>query len=195
MIKQKQEAKNKSILEATVKLLTSRDASAITMDHIAKEAGVAKGTLFLYYPSKEALLLAALAHISDMLRENLERVLTCGLHGEALLRALIAVLLDHSARRRDIATNAGEGGLHGCGHGSFEKLKKKILTNMTLLADVLKICEADGLLILTDPLFNAASLFGICRSAVTFCLVNDKKLYSDETTDRVMKVFLHGIGK
>lgn len=195
MPKQKCQDKNKAILEATVNLLTANDAAAVTMDVIAKQARVAKGTLFLYYPGKEALLLAAHAHITDMLRERLEAVLNSGQHGEKLLRALITVLLDHSALRRDMPATTGDGAGSGCGRGSAEKLMDKIAVNMNLIARTLQICETDGLLALSDPLYNAAALFGICRSTVTYCRVNGQKLYSKKTTAKILAAYLHGTGR
>jgi AcrR family transcriptional regulator len=51
------EARRKKILEAAAKLLRGWSFSDITMDRIADLAGVAKGTLYLYFRTKEALFL------------------------------------------------------------------------------------------------------------------------------------------
>jgi AcrR family transcriptional regulator len=47
-----------AILDAAAGLLISRPDSLASMDDLAAEAGVAKGTLYLYFPSKEEVLLA-----------------------------------------------------------------------------------------------------------------------------------------
>jgi AcrR family transcriptional regulator len=52
------EARGQQILAATAELLEGWSYSDITMDRIAERAGVAKGTLYLYFRTKEALFLS-----------------------------------------------------------------------------------------------------------------------------------------
>jgi AcrR family transcriptional regulator len=52
------EARGQQILAAAAELLEGWSYSDITMDRIAERAGVAKGTLYLYFPTKEALFLS-----------------------------------------------------------------------------------------------------------------------------------------
>lgn len=56
--KRKSTEKSENILLAALHQLSEKGFSETTMDDIAKRAGVAKGTLYLYYPSKESLLMA-----------------------------------------------------------------------------------------------------------------------------------------
>jgi AcrR family transcriptional regulator len=51
------EARGQQILAAAAELLEKWSYSDITMDRIAERAGVAKGTLYLYFRTKEALFL------------------------------------------------------------------------------------------------------------------------------------------
>lgn len=56
----RQKAKRPSqVLQAAFALFLERGFAATRIDDIAERAGVAKGTVYLYYPSKEALLTAA----------------------------------------------------------------------------------------------------------------------------------------
>jgi AcrR family transcriptional regulator len=52
------EARRRRILDAAAELLHSWSFADITMDRIASLAGVAKGTLYLYFRTKEVLFLA-----------------------------------------------------------------------------------------------------------------------------------------
>ena len=54
------DSKKRAILSAARRLLVKKGFQDITMDAVADEAGVAKGTLFLHYKSKEDLFLAVL---------------------------------------------------------------------------------------------------------------------------------------
>jgi AcrR family transcriptional regulator len=51
-----------SIVEAAAPLFASSGYSACEMDRVACEAGVAKGTLYLYFPGKQELFFACVDH-------------------------------------------------------------------------------------------------------------------------------------
>src|SRR5260221_14739255 len=55
-----QPPKRERILSAALKLFAHEPYQAVTMDRVAVAAGVAKGTLYLYFPSKDALYLGVL---------------------------------------------------------------------------------------------------------------------------------------
>ncbi len=48
--------KYESILDALQKLLESKDIKAITVSEIAQAAGIGKGSIYYYFPSKESIL-------------------------------------------------------------------------------------------------------------------------------------------
>src|ERR1700719_1904110 len=56
-----QAAKRQRTLESALKLFAHEPYQAVTMDRVAVAAGVAKGTLYLYFPSKDALYLGVLS--------------------------------------------------------------------------------------------------------------------------------------
>jgi TetR/AcrR family transcriptional regulator, transcriptional repressor for nem operon len=51
------EVRREQILDAAARVFTEKGPSAATMDEVAAAAGVAKGTVYLYFESKERLLL------------------------------------------------------------------------------------------------------------------------------------------
>lgn len=60
-----------AVLEAARHMLSNRDPDALTMGELADVAGLAKGTLYLYFPTRESLLLAILI---EELRDFFEEV-------------------------------------------------------------------------------------------------------------------------
>src|SRR5262245_49877076 len=56
-------ATRKRILDATRKMLSRDDFESLTTREFAAASGVANGTLFNYFPSKESLLIAILAEL------------------------------------------------------------------------------------------------------------------------------------
>lgn len=56
----RKEARPAEIIAAAMKLWKDRGFTATRLEDVAKGAGIAKGTIYLYFPSKEALFEAAL---------------------------------------------------------------------------------------------------------------------------------------
>jgi TetR/AcrR family fatty acid metabolism transcriptional regulator len=65
-----------SILDATERLLARYGYQKTTMDDVAREARIGKGTTYLYFPSKEELTLATIDRIVDRLLKRL-RAIAC----------------------------------------------------------------------------------------------------------------------
>src|ERR1035438_2169122 len=72
-----------------------------TVDHIAEQTGIAKGTLYLYFKSKEEIYLTALMQdVSDLQQEASRRVRAAGT-AQDKVREFVAVRLEHSERHAD----------------------------------------------------------------------------------------------
>ncbi|MCP2320292.1 transcriptional regulator, TetR family [Nocardia amikacinitolerans] len=97
-------ARNRAkVLTAAAKLFASRDPRAVTMDDIAKAAGVGRGTLYRRYPDTNSIAVALLDAHERALQERL-------LHGEpplgpgaspadrlaAFYEAMVELLDDHA---------------------------------------------------------------------------------------------------
>ena len=89
------------ILEAARKVFAKKGFHEATVDDIAETAGVAKGTVYLYYASKRDLYFAALkfgiAQMYSLLLDELKQVST----PEKKLRVLIATKLAYFDENRD----------------------------------------------------------------------------------------------
>lgn len=67
--RRRSEARPGEIVEAALDLFVEKGFAATKMDEIAKRAGVTKGTVYLYFPSKEDLFRAV---VEDMMGPNIE---------------------------------------------------------------------------------------------------------------------------
>jgi len=88
-----------AVLEAVQRVLKRHGAEAVTTNRIAEAAGVSIGSLYQYFPSKEALV-AALAdrHIGEMkaiLREQVPRLLALPL-GQAIEQVVRLMVEAHA---------------------------------------------------------------------------------------------------
>jgi AcrR family transcriptional regulator len=189
------EARRDQILEAAIRLWLRGGFDTTSVEAIAREAGLGKGTLYLYFPTKDAILDAAVRRYSllsavDELtrleasppREAIPRLVS-GLWATLRARApLIGLVLREVPRRPDNARTFTE---------------KVVLPTNRLLADYLDSGVASGTLRSLDTFVAARALVGML---IVFLLTQEvlggKALspLSDETiTDTVTDLFLHGV--
>ncbi len=87
------EQRREQLLDAAVQLAAGRDLTLLSVQDIAAHAGVSEGLLYHYFPTKDALLVAAVQRAADALTAALDGAL----HGasRASLTAGLAAFLDH----------------------------------------------------------------------------------------------------
>src|SRR2546426_4586192 len=95
------EFRTAGILEAARKVFAKKGFSDATVDDIASAAGVAKGTIYLYYESKRDIYFAALKFGIEQMYGVLEEQLKSVSTPEDKLRTLIAVKLAYFDDNRD----------------------------------------------------------------------------------------------
>src|SRR5438477_1500755 len=64
------EARRSLILDATERVIQAKGIQQATMDDIARDAELAKGTIYLYYRNKEELQLGVMMRAMDMIHES-----------------------------------------------------------------------------------------------------------------------------
>src|SRR3972149_11829628 len=80
--------RRQAILDAAMKVFAQRGYAAATIRAIAREANIAQGTIYLYFPSKRDILLAL---YRSMILESLEEIMARPRKGDgaAFLRSLL----------------------------------------------------------------------------------------------------------
>ena len=87
-----------AILNAALRQFDRADLDAIAMADLAGAVGVAKGTLYLYFQTKEELFLAVLERLLDEWLDQLDSALSAG-SGRIPASALTQLFADSLARR------------------------------------------------------------------------------------------------
>ena len=127
--------REEAILDATNRLLASKGFELMAMDDIAAEVGVAKGSLYKHFESKEALGAAVMIRLLRRTRSALE-----ALPAESGPRARLEALLRWTLRER----------LAGCvPHlpSSSQSLRDALLSNKDYVDELMVLSEAIGALI------------------------------------------------
>lgn len=71
----------KAILDATARILVERGFAAVTTNAVAERAGVSVGSLYQYFPNKDALITALHARHGEQMMAVIQRALTKAMDG------------------------------------------------------------------------------------------------------------------
>ncbi|MEO8808503.1 MAG: TetR/AcrR family transcriptional regulator [Burkholderiaceae bacterium] len=82
----------KAILDATARILVERGFAAVTTNAVAERAGVSVGSLYQYFPNKDALISALHARHSEQMMAVIQRALTKAM--DATLDEALAGLIE-----------------------------------------------------------------------------------------------------
>jgi AcrR family transcriptional regulator len=141
----RKEARPQELLDAALALFVEKGFAATRAEEVAQRAGVSKGTLYLYYPSKEELFKAVVrSNLSALIAEGLELVQQF----EGTSSELIAELM-HTWWER--VGNTPASGIH--------KIVLAEVRNFPELAQF----YADEVIVPADRLFTSAVQRGIDR--------------------------------
>src|ERR1700685_4313866 len=95
-----------AISEATIQVLLSHGTDRLTTTRVAERAGVSVGTLYQYYPNKQALLFAVLedhlGKVSAAVEAACRRARGKAL--AAMLKDVVEAFVDAKMQRADIST-------------------------------------------------------------------------------------------
>jgi AcrR family transcriptional regulator len=93
-----------AILEAAARILEGAGLDALTTNAVAERAGVSIGSLYQYFPSKQAILLELLHRHRSAFVVQLEQALATSANAslEAVVRKLVVIAVDQQLARPDL---------------------------------------------------------------------------------------------
>ena len=94
--------KEEVILEAAARVFSGKPFHEVLIDDVATSAGVGKGTIYRYFPTKEDLYFAALLHSFDELSASLARSLAEEESPRRRLERIAREVLSFSRDRREL---------------------------------------------------------------------------------------------
>jgi AcrR family transcriptional regulator len=185
-----------SIITATDRLIERYGYKKMTVDDVAREAGVGKGTIYLYFPSKEELALCCADRMYATIIEEL-RLVAQSIEGpaERVRRMLVArVLLRFDAVQR-FAASLDEV-LAALRPSLLARRQKWFAGEAEIFADALREGQRQGLFTGGDPLQIAHTLLLATNALMPFSL-SPKELGERDDVERragqVADLVLHGI--
>ncbi|WP_344980361.1 TetR/AcrR family transcriptional regulator [Streptosporangium fragile] len=146
------------ILAAAEAVFAEKGATAST-DEVAARAGVAIGTVFKHFPTKQALLQAIMKGLLARLTRELEALAADGAPAEGLF-AFIARMVEQAAQKRTVVGLLAEAGV-GLQLGDSVQMLREGIGNLLLRAQDAGVVREDVRL---DEV--VALLVGVCQGAL-----------------------------
>ncbi len=189
------ESRRTQIAEAALRVWLRDGYHAAPVEAIAREAGLGKGTIYLYFPTKEAVLQAVVERFSLLpaIEELVGKMRETP--PQQAVPVLIATLWQRLRERGPLfALLLGGGALRSDNARVF--IERVVIPGNRLLAEYLDTCVARGALRPMDTFVAARSLVG---SLVVFMLSQNvlggaelQPISDDAIVDTIAELFLRG---
>ncbi|MCK4923651.1 MAG: TetR/AcrR family transcriptional regulator [Spirochaetes bacterium] len=98
---ERKEQKRRLIMQAALKVFSKKGYSPTALDEIAQEAGIAKGTLYLYFKDKEDLISSTLMYVLDDLKYRMIEAIPENLPAVETLERIVLFMFQYFAENNE----------------------------------------------------------------------------------------------
>lgn len=189
--RQKSDEKRDEILAAAEQEFARRDFHEVLMDDVAARAGVGKGTLYRYFPTKDELFLATVLRGLDQSHGELQQVFAEDAPLETILENAVARMLVYFSGRAPLLTllQRYEDRLS---RADAEAWQLRRFEALAAIVDVLGRAQRTGRIRRVDTEMAAEMLLGMVRTAVQY---PRKGMPPARMAREIVGLFLNGVGQ
>lgn len=182
-----------AIIEAAVKVIASNGYHNAKVSQIAKEAGVADGTIYLYFKNKEDVLVSMFNERISRFVENVRTRLETIDRSDDKLRELIRMHFAFLTNDRDMAV-VTQIELRQSDHASRVEIGKIVKSYLNIMDDIISegIQKGEfrpGM----DVRLARKMIFGTLDEMVTSWVMKDMKYDLNALADSIFELFIRGI--
>jgi len=178
------------ILETATLTFAGRDYHEVLMDDVARESGVAKGTLYRYFPSKRALYIGVMFEGIDRLHDALRAAVAGSGDPVRKLARFVSALLDHFWDQRFFFALIHRNEYRADDPDSREWERRRTQIS-DLVQHLVEEAIAVGALRRIEPRIAAEMLLGMLRGVSRYRADDDTL---PELVRVVLEAFLRGVG-
>jgi TetR/AcrR family fatty acid metabolism transcriptional regulator len=192
MARPKTDDKRKRILQAAVKVFARKGYFAARVSEIAKKAGVADGTIYLYFKGKEDILVRLFDEVMAEQSEEMSRAIDALPTAPERLRAIAERHLRLLGANRDLAV-VFQVELRQSTQFMERFTASWLRDYFGLVGQVIEAGQRDGSFRRDLPLKLATKVFfGALDELVTSWIVGGKDYDLSRLADPMVELFLHG---
>ncbi len=189
------EFRTAEILSAASAVFGDKGFTAATVEDIARAAGVAKGTVYLYFPSKTELYRAAFARNVGELRQRTLAAITSAPDAATVIRAFVATKLAYFQEHRGFfAVYRSEAWADlGAGGALQAAIAASSEAQVAALAEVLAAAIANGEVRPVPTVAAAQAVFDLTRAVIERRLRGDAVDGSEDEAALVADLLWKGL--
>jgi AcrR family transcriptional regulator len=191
------EFRTNEILTAANRVFAERGFDGATVAEIASAAGVAKGTVYLYYRSKKEVYWATLGRSLEELRDKLTAAVEETDGAAAALRAYLTTKLAFCEANSDFFRIYFGAFGHPAGRpdGAGPQLDRHVLAQVELLAGVMRAAEASGEVRSVDAMAVAFAIVALTRGVIGQRLRGWTERPLEDDVSTLFDLVWNGIGR
>ena len=189
------EFRRNEILDAACHVIGEHGIGEISMERIAQQAGVAKGTLYLYFENKDALLESTLEFAFHGFIQNCRTAANAAAGYADKIRAIGSSILESTAEQRAfgrVLQEHPELGPEGASAFS-ERLREQITPFMEFVAAIFEAGTRAGAFRRIDGIRAARLFLNLMRGLALAQLREPDAASPTEELDALLDVFFHGV--
>jgi len=187
--------KRTSILEAARTVFSRRAYADAAVDDVAEQARIAKGTLYLYFKSKEELYLASLVSDLRAMSADARSKMESASGFREKLRAFLAVRLDYCRSHENfLRIYLAEYGTMFLRAPLNRELHQLVRENIRYVAQVVEEAIDKGEIRAVPASATAAAIFDMSRGLIERRLLGWKEFRADDEIEFSIDLLWSGIG-
>lgn len=187
--RQKSDEKRDEILTAAEQEFARRDFHEVLMDDVAARAGVGKGTVYRYFPTKEELFLATVLRGLDESHVEFQQVFAEDAPLDKILETAVARMLSYFSGRAPLLTllQRYEDRLP---RADTEAWQRRRVDALAAIVGALERAERGGGIRRIDTRIAAEMLLGMVRTAVQY---PRDGMTPEKMAREIVSLFLNGV--
>jgi TetR/AcrR family fatty acid metabolism transcriptional regulator len=186
-------SKRERILRAAVDVFAQSGYFNAKVSEIAKSAGVADGTIYLYFDGKEDLLITIFREHTRNYLQSLELALTSVSRPEDRIRTAIHHHLETLGRDRSLAVVSQVELRHSLKFMSLFS-QQEVADYLNMLRKIVEHGQAEGVFRRNlHPQFVAKAVFGILDEMVTSWILSEKDYVLVDQAEQISDLILTGL--
>ena len=185
------EMMKEALFDATVAVLSVHGVDGLTMDRVASEAGIAKGSVYRYFRSKQDLLEFVFAKLVDPIFEDLRETVESDQPAIDKLSHHLYTLFEHVAQHAQVHKLLFE---DDTAHGLLQSSERNTFSlGSQLLTKVFRQGIEEKVFRQVDPYMLAVMYIGIFRGILQSQPDLEKREHRENIHHLVMETLLEGI--
>ena len=191
IVSSKRVVKKNNIIKIAANLFSQKSFHDVTMDEIAEKVGVAKGTIYLYFSSKDNLYLEILEHTFGSIEALLEKEVNKASSAPEKLKKVLAIIIKFYRENIDVLKILSRDETHLIQehHDLTEKWR---LSRIELYEKIIEKGIKEGSFKTTNTELGALVLYGAVGAVMVFYdLEKSPEAIAEELYSEIASGFFH----